>query len=74
MISWILPENVSMVLTFPVQLFQVFWYQQDAMTSQFPTLLDIRAALPNRQDVPGLGNCTSTLAIEAIFGRRTKDD
>jgi len=63
-----------MVVTFPVQLFQVFWYQQDAMTSQFPTLLDIRAALPNRQDVPGLGNCTSTPAIEAIFGRRTKND
>ena len=42
------------------------------MTSQFPTLLDIRAALPNRQDVPGLGDCTSTPAIEAIFGRGTK--
>lgn len=63
-----------MVVMFSLQLLQVFWYQQDAMTSQFPTLLDIRAALPNRQDVPGPGNCTSTPAIEAIFGRGTKDD
>ena len=51
-LRWLSPIEEDHFLAPTPATFEVFWYGQEAMITDFPVLSEIHAALPDRQDVP----------------------